>query len=377
MKFSKFKYTLAAAACALLCAGCDFHTRQSTMDPKGPIAASQMDVFMVTVWVTGFIFLAVGGTLVWVVWHFREKASNRDNPLPDQSHGNPLVEIGLIGISVLLLVIIGVPTVREIIYMHDLPDDPQSKLGAWYTGDIADGEDNKVLTVIVRGYQWWWAFEYPQLGITTANELVIPVGKVVKLHLRAQDVIHSFWLPKIAGKVDLMPGRNNWMWIQGDEIGHYYGQCAEFCGTAHAYMLFRSDVVSTEDFELWALHQKAEAKKAQGSMALAGEKLFTQKTCVQCHKIRGNAVAQGIKGPDLTHLASRVTVGAGLLDNRVDYEGPIDPEIQNKNLFNWIKHNQDIKPGNLMYHDPSGGIKDVTFTDQEIHELVAYLQTLK
>lgn len=359
---------------AFASAGCSFKTRQSFLDPKGPLALVQYDLFMVTVWVTLFIFLAVGGALLWAVIRFRERPGDADKPMPSQSHGNPLVEIGLIGVSVLLLVIIAIPTLRAIAYMHELPNDGTSHLGQWYSGTLSQEDLEDVLTVNVTGYQWWWAFDYPQLGVTTANELVIPKGKVIKLNLRSADVIHSFWLPKIAGKVDLIPGRANWMWILADEEGHYYGQCAEFCGSAHAYMLFRSDVLSDEDFCAWVDRQKQESTEPLDVVVAKGRELFTAKTCIQCHTIRGNALAMGIKGPDLTHIATRKTLAAGILDN-CDERGQIDASIQKENLFNWIKNSQHIKPGNLMYYD-TAGLKHVHLSDEEVNTIVAYLQTL-
>lgn len=362
------------ALVALGSTGCSFKTRQSFLDPKGPLALMQYDLFMVTVWVTLFIFLVVGGALLWVVIRFRERPGDGNKPMPAQSHGNPLVEIGLIGVSVLLLVIIAIPTLRGIAYMHELPEGGESRLGQWFSGELSGEDAEDVLTVNVIGYQWWWAFEYPQLGVTTANELVIPKGKVVKLNLRSADVIHSFWLPKIAGKVDLIPGRGNWMWIQGDEVGHYYGQCAEFCGSAHAYMLFRSDVLSDEDFGAWVVAQKQEAVEPLDVEVAQGRELFTSKTCIQCHTIRGNALAMGVKGPDLTHVATRKTLAAGILDNRNE-RGAIDSSVQKENLFNWVKNSQHIKPGNLMYYD-TAGLKHVPLSDEEVNKIVAYLQTL-
>jgi cytochrome c oxidase subunit II len=371
-------FQIFSAACLLALTGCDeFITRQSTLDPKGPVAAAQYDVFMVTVWVTLFIFITVGSTLLWVVIRFKEKPSDKGRPILKHGHGNPLVELSLIGASILLLAIIAVPTVQTIWLMDTVPSAPEHQLQNWYSGDVSEEEESNVLVINVIGFQWWFQFEYPQLGIVTANEMVIPLGKAVRLNLRSADVIHSFWLPKIAGKVDLIPGRSNYMWIQGDEVGHYYGQCAEFCGSAHAYMLFRADVLSIDDFTAWVQHQKKPAAKPTTPLAIEGEKLFTTKTCVLCHTIDGNPNARGIKGPNLTHVASRVSLAAGILDNRIDHEGVIDLHEQSQNLFMWIQRNDELKPGNLMYHDLTGGLKNVTFTDEEVHALVAYLQTLQ
>ena len=245
------------------------------------VAETQLDLFMLTVWVTAFIFLAVGGVYVYVVIRFRDKKDG-DESIPSQGHGNPLVELSLIGVSILLLVIIAVPTLQGIWYTHETPNDESSLLGSWYTnGDLSEADANEPFIIRAIGYQWWWEFEYPQLGITTANEMVMPAGRPIHIELRSVDVIHSFWLPKIAGKVDLIPGRANSMWIQaGDTIDawakktgfegtenerqvayeqyledeiydYYYGQCAEYCGDSHARMLFRAHVVNDEDFYAW------------------------------------------------------------------------------------------------------------------------------
>ena len=156
---------ISALTSILLMGGCNLDTRMSTFVTKGPVAETQYDLFMLTVWVTLGIFIAVGGAFAFAIIKFRERP-NDDRPMPSQGHGNPLVEIGLIGISILLLVIIAVPTLKGIWYTHDTPEDPESFMGSWYKGEeLAEEESEKPLIVKVIGYQWWWAFEYPQLGI--------------------------------------------------------------------------------------------------------------------------------------------------------------------------------------------------------------------
>lgn len=364
---------LLAAVSTVLLTGCPFDTRQSSLDPKGPIAQMQYDLFMLTVWVTLGIFIVVGGVLVWAVIRFRERPGDENKPLPHQGHGNPLVEASLIGASVALLVLIAIPTLEGIWFQYELPEDPESHLGSWYQGRLSPDDRDDVLEINVIGYQWWWAFEYPQFGITTGNEMVIPTGKVVKLNLRSADVIHSFWLPKIAGKVDLIPGRRNWMWIQSDESGHYYGQCAEFCGEAHAYMMFRVDSLDSAEFSAWVqrMQQAADTLPDVGGgplqvpadfdaaklQALEGKKLFLEKTCVRCHTVSGNSTAQvGVLGPNLSNVASRRSLAAGFMDHQAA-DGSIDRDKQFANLVEWIYHPQDIKPGNLMYH--RGGLESL------------------
>tara|TARA_B110000093_G_scaffold170968_1_gene200533 strand:- start:15 stop:1304 length:1290 start_codon:yes stop_codon:yes gene_type:complete len=419
---------LASSLIALiLLAGCDTNTRMSTFDTKGPIAEAQLNLFMITVWVSLFIFVAVGGVYIVAMFKFRER-KNDDRPLPVQSHGNPLIEIGLIGASILLLVIIAVPTLRAIWYTHDFPVTEESKLGAWYQGEgLSAAEEDKPLTIRVEGYQWWWGFAYPQLGITSANELIIPAGKAIRLELRSKDVIHSFWLPRIAGKVDLIPGRSNGMWIQaGDSIedwqeksgatgsdeelraayarylqeeihNYYYGQCAEYCGDSHARMLFRASVVSDDDFASWVSEIKT-GHQAPDDMAwedwyaandespekLTGDineglQLFMSRgKCATCHQVNGNPRAVGVAGPNLTKVASRLSVAAGWLNHRAE-DGSVDVEQQYANFFKWIKDPNTVKPGNLMWKANGGGIGelDELLTDDEIRKISLYLQTLK
>ncbi len=433
--FFRILQFLSAITLIAFLGGCNLDTRMSTFKPKGPIAEEQLSLFMLTVWVTGFIFLIVGGVYVFAVIKFRERP-NDDRPMPSQGHGNPLVEIGLIGASILLLVIIAVPTLQAIWFTHDTPNDPESQMGAWYSGEeLAEEEAENPLIIKVVGYQWWWAFEYPQLGITTANEMVIPAGKVVHLELRSVDVIHSFWLPKIAGKVDLIPGRTNAMWIQAgdnfikwrekqgvegdsetlradyatyleDEIhDYYYGQCAEYCGDSHARMLFRAHAVSDDEFAAWVADEKAGHGTPDGQSweewyaafdknpeQLTGDlneglKLFMGRAkCATCHQVQGNPRALGVAGPNLTNVGSRMSIAAGWLNHRAE-DGSIDTEQQYDNFYKWIKETDVVKPGNLMWEANGGGIgelkdpndpeKLMLLTDDEVEKLSLYLQSLK
>lgn len=372
----------------ILFSSCSTTDRMSTFDTKGPISEMQLHLFKVTVYVNVALFILVGSALLIALIKFREKPGDEDKPYPSQSHGNPLVEVSLIAGSILCLVIIAVPTVKGIWMQEVLPDVPEEE----------------IIEVNVKGWQWWWSFEYPAYTredgttLTTANELVIPKGKVVKLNLRSADVIHSFWLPKIAGKVDLMPGRQNWMWIQADEEGHYYGQCAEFCGESHAYMLIRADVLSEDGFESWVDQQLEVAAPPKGSESwtafykmmsdnpeavendpvLNGARLFMSGGgCIQCHTISGSQRAEsGILGPNLTHVGSRSAIGAGLLENR-DMNGVIDPEQQLDNLQHWIYRSDEVKPGNLMYRQVRENFKNANITEEDARDIAAYLQTLK
>lgn len=399
--------------------GCATDDPLSTIDAKGPLAAMQYDLLITTLLVVSFIFLTVGGALLFALIRFREKPADKDKALPKQQHGNPVIELGVIVFSVICLLFVAVPTIKGIWFMEDIPQ--------------GNSEKDKILEINVYGHQWWWSFEYNdgERTFTTANEMVIPVGQVVKLNLLSNNVAHSFWIPKIAGKKDLIPGRMNSMWIQADETGHYYGQCTEFCGEAHAYMLFRVNVTSEDAYESWAKKQKQpiegpdgedwetfysiidapdenpEAfKKLSSNPIKDGARLFmTKGGCVQCHAIEGSMRAVGVQGPSLTRFGSRKTVGAGLLDNRPGLTGEISPgislevikkwvdddtrtksgDLQLDNIYRWIRHSEKVKPGNLMYRslhaldsvESENGHPKMILTDAEFKRIAAYLQTLK
>ena len=416
---------LAALSLAFIMAGCskeELTVRQSTMDPKGPVAQVQFDVFMDTVWLVVVLFALVGGLMVYAVIKFRSRPGDENKPaIVEDGHGNPLIEIGLITASIGALVIIAIPTLSAIWYTDDVPAEavPTSKLSAWYPRvegtreNYAKTVEEQVLEVDVIGKQWWFRFEYPQLGMTNdakhsvPNELVIPKGKAVRINLRSEDVIHSFWVPKIAGKVDLMPGRKNHMWIQADQTGHYYGQCAEFCGDSHAYMLFRVEVLEPADVAKWVQKQKADAAPvAAGSAAEKGKALFAAKSCVMCHNVGGHFGA-GAFGPDLTHVASRKSLAGAWLDNRdvakqraleqstgnTENSVPVDEAKLKANLIKWIgssgvahgadgKLSKDVKPGNRMHYYKMfnvAGLRETNqqFTAEELDHLAEYLLTLK
>jgi cytochrome c oxidase subunit 2 len=212
------------------------------------------------------------------------------------------------------------------------------------------------LKVQVVGHQWWWEVRYPQEGIVTANDIHIPVGRPVEVELTTDDVIHSFWVPQLTGKTDLISGRTNRMWIQADRAGVYRGQCAEFCGLQHANMIFYVVADPPDGFREWLTREGQSAATPTDATAVHGREVFLSSACVGCHTIRGTD-AQGEVGPDLTHVGSRVTIGAGTLPNTPT------------NLAIWISDSQAVKPGNLM--------PPVPLSPDELEAVVAYLQELK
>jgi len=270
--------------------------KQSALDPKGLVSQNQYDIFMLSVWITIFLFCAVGGCLLYVLWKYRAKTPEEAMEVPAQSHGNSKVEVSLILASTVILVILAIPTLQGVVLMNRLPDPNDTQALEKY--DLNKSAIEDAITVNVTGKRFFWVFEYPQFGIVTANELVFPASKAVRVNLRTEDVIHSFWLPKLAGKMDLMPGQENFLWFVADQNkilskvdsegktvkvsldeampsvfdgqmrerifakqkftdefeavgGLFYGQCAEYCGNSHAYMSFRALAQSDDDFDSW------------------------------------------------------------------------------------------------------------------------------
>jgi len=407
--------TFLLAGCKLNFWQMDGH--QTTMQTAGPVAEAQLQVFYITCWVTLIIFVLVGAVLAYATVKFkaRNTADEHAEP-PEQSHGNPLIELSLIGLSVLALVFITVPTLKAI----------------WYTYDVPEEQKATAYEVTATGNQWWFKFDYPSeqvdgIGmLSTANELVIPAGRPVRVNLRTSDVIHSFWVPKLAGKVDMIPNRGNHLWLQADEPGYFWGQCAEYCGESHAVMRFRVIALNKEDFAAWVAHEQSPARtvavdgsasseipkvkfasfrrneygytakwdahadvspldnwkqqqfpvKDENPQLIAqGRRVFQEKTCIICHTVTGHE-GIGTNGPNLTHMGSRTTIAGGLLENNADQ------------LARWLTHPDVVKPGNKMYfgiNGMAGYVKpsgqdwesNITLSDDDVSALVAYLQSLK
>ena len=278
----------AAAYFFLFLFGCSrIDHKQSALDPKGLVSQNHYDLFMLSVWSTIFLFCAVGGCLLYVLWKYRAKTKEEAMEVPPQSHGNSLIEFSLIVASANILVILAIPTLQGVVLMNRVPDANDEQTLKKLNLDRSQIEG--AITVNVTGKRFFWVFEYPQFGIVTANELVFPASKAVRINLRTEDVIHSFWVPKLAGKMDLMPGQENFLWFIADQEkilsgkpteeampsvfdgkmrqvvfakqkftdefepvgGLFYGQCAEYCGNSHAYMSFRALAQTDEDFDAW------------------------------------------------------------------------------------------------------------------------------
>jgi cytochrome c oxidase subunit II len=311
----------------------------SILDPRSTPAHEIYRLSMFVLLITGTIFAVVGGLLAYVVIRFRARDADKDHE-PPQIYGSTQVELAWTVIPVLIVVVLFLTTARIIFAIQDAP------------------KPTSALDVTVIGHQFWWEFRYPKLGIVTANELHIPVSKPeasepTYMKLLSADVDHSFWVPQLGGKTDLIPNHPNQMWVDPEKTGLYVGQCAQFCGVEHAKMLLRVYVDTPEQFADWVKQQQLPG--AQEEAAAAGRHVFETEACVNCHTISGTA-AKGVFGPDLTHLMSRATIAAGAADNT--------PE----NLRTWIENPNTFKPGALM---PA-----MQLNDEQTDEVVAYLETL-
>jgi cytochrome c oxidase subunit 2 len=292
----------------------------------------QLSLFVMSI--TGGIFFVVAALLTWALIRYRSRKGD-DTSEPPQIYGSTQVELAWTVIPILIVVVMFLTTARIIFAIQDAPK-PQD-----------------ALDVTVIGHQFWWEFRYPKQGFVTANELHVPVGTATYLHLLSADVDHSFWVPQLAGKTDLIPNHPNDTWIQPQHTGLYLGQCAQFCGVEHAKMLLRVYVDTPEQFDAWV--QQQQQPGAQDPSVAAGRHIFETEACTNCHRIMGSS-ADGTFGPDLTHLASRTTIAAGAAMNT-----PQD-------LYQWIQSPDHFKQGVLM---PA-----MQLSDQQINDLVAYLDTL-
>lgn len=300
------------------------------------------ELFGLIVIIAAGIFVIVEGLILYCLYRFRRPVSVQRSE-PPQIYGSRPVEVAWTTVPLLIVFILFLVVLRS---MGDMrPADPPAD----------------ALKVRVIGRQWWWEYEYPELGIKTANELHLPIPddgppRPVLLDLESADVVHSYWVPRLGGKVDILPGRTNRLWFAPEKPGTYLGQCAEYCGTQHGNMLLRVTVDPTLDFDLWVANEKRNAERPTNEKGRKGEALFLSLACVNCHTARGT-IAKGTAGPDLTHLASRETIGAGVLS------------MTRENLIRWVDDPQTVKPGCLM---PS-----LHLDKEQVESVVDYLEQLR
>jgi cytochrome c oxidase subunit 2 len=324
----------------------------SIFDPVSPPAQSIRDLAVLVLAIIGTIFVLVEGILFYAIFRFRH-GKPTDGGEPPQVYGSTPIEIAWTAAPTLVVFVLALVIART---LWEVDVDPQKPPA-----------ESQPLRVTVIGKQWWWEYDYESsgdqaLGFVAANELHIPASNVavpnerrpVYLNLVSADVCHSYWVPRLAGKTDLIPGRTNHMWFETGKTGLYVGQCAEFCGTQHAKMLLRVVVDSPAQFAAWVENQKKPA--VDDPAVAAGKKAFLGQSCVNCHRVRGTSAA-GTYAPDLTHLMSRQTLASGIIPNTRD------------DLRRWIADPQKVKPGCLM---PAFGLSDA-----DIDLITDYLTTLK
>src|SRR6266446_1585540 len=316
------------------------HPVPSIFEPHSTPAESIRHLSYFVLGITGLIFLVVFSLLSYAIVKFRNRVADSKRE-PAQVYGSTQIELAWTVIPILIVVVLFLATARVI---HAIQDAPKP------AGRVE---------VTAIGHQFWWEFRYPGLGIVTANELHVPVSDPAQptptfLKLLSADTDHSFWIPQLAGKTDLIPNRVNETWLDPHETGLFLGQCAQYCGTQHAKMLLRVYVDSPEDFNLWVRAQQQRAN--EDAREAVGRRVFERTACLNCHAI-GGTNGTGRFGPDLTHLMSRRTIASGAAENN------------SQNLRLWIQNPDAIKPGSLM---PA-----MKLSDTELDALVRYLETLQ
>ncbi len=405
----RFAPLVLAVALPVILAACSAYPN-STFSSHTDVNKDATGLWSLMMWLAALVFVLVETLLIYVMFRFRRRPGG---PEPRPVHGNTAMELTWTLLPLVILAIISVPSVRSVWkFQRPAPAD--------------------AIQVDVTGHQWWWEFRYPQYNITTANELYMPAGRAISFNIKTKDVIHSFWVPNLAGKRDAVSNRVNQLWFTLDSsaTGAYNGACTEYCGASHANMRFRAYVVSQTDFDSWAMGQQqnavfpppAPATEASATTVAvspapapqvgytwpvdqlpphvvprtpvpagltisddvlaagnpqAGFELYSKSLCIGCHKIRGNPMSIGIIGPDLTHIGSRHTIAAGVFPNDA------------RHLALWIKNARKMKPMvstsmptvGMGEIDPLTG-KPVTaalggMTDQQIADVVAYLLSLK
>jgi cytochrome c oxidase subunit II len=365
----RLRVGLMAITAALLTTGCVEHVTQSPVDegpipqdfivePIGRYAVDVDQLWTIVFWIAVAVFILVWGLLLAAILRFRQRPDD-EGILPKQIHGNPRLEALWTVIPAVILAVIAVPTVRTIFTLADTPDIDFE----------APNPDEEALLVSVTGHQFWWEYEYPQYAdeenaLVTANVMYIPVGREVVLEMTSSDVIHSFWIPKLNGKQDVVPGYNNRLKLHTDEPGEYLGQCAEFCGLSHANMRARVIAVPEDEFESWAEAQAQPIEDPTDDAALEGQDLF-QQYCVACHQVRGFAEGARI-GPDLTYFADREWFAGAIFRNDIDEDAQL--------IHDWLEDPPAMKP---MQPGIGIGMPDLGLQEDEIEALIEYMRTLR
>ncbi|MFM9173169.1 MAG: cytochrome c oxidase subunit II [Acidimicrobiaceae bacterium] len=391
------KPIIAVGGISVVVASCATNAPQDTWQPKGPNAKLIDDLQQPVFAVAGIIGLIVAVAVIYTIIKYRD----RGQPIPEQTHGKPTLEITLTVIPALILAVVSVFTFGVIF-------------------KLAKTDDTEMI-INVTGQQWWWEYDYPvqnEFGITqpiiTSGQLVMPVGTKVLLRETSRDVIHSYWIPALNGKRDAVPGRIHTLRLEADKPGIYAGQCTEFCGLSHANMRMEAVALSKEDFAKWVANQQAPyVAPAKDTLAKQGEEVFLNQ-CVRCHQVNGLTRADGTPAiaapdenvwsgaaPNLSHLMSRNTFAGAMFDllskqcrdevwnapsDQVGTKylaGVTEECLNQKDLRAWLRNAPEVKP---MYANPADlaisngkyrGMPYLALSEDDINKLVAYLLTLK
>jgi len=371
----------------LFLGACASDAPQTTLEPKGPIARSIDSLWDGVFLVAVVVFILVEFGALALVIRFRKRRQDSDDELPAQTHGNTRLELAWTILPAIMLAVVGFFTLTTLVDINE-----------------RDADD---LTIQVTGQQWWWEYTYDSDGdgeftdedVLTANDLVIPAGVDVNLDIQSNDVIHSYWIPALNGKKDAVPGRSHPLRLNADEAGTYVGQCTEYCGLSHGYMRQRVIALPPDEFEAWLDNQRDEAEVPTGEDAAAGAELFTTQ-CSGCHLARGvndsefedqgdgtELLVSG-NAPDLTHFASRGAFAGAIFDLWVDEDGDgiveadeIGGEFNRGAVEAWLRNPPGEKPMDApALPEPGGepirGMPDFNLQEEQIDQLVAFLETL-
>jgi cytochrome c oxidase subunit 2 len=346
---------------SILLAACGENS-PSILSPAGPVARDESSVFYVILVIATIIFVVVEAWLIFSVVRYRERPGM---PNPRQIHGSTRIEIIWTVVPAIVLFIVLAFTIQGLFQVS------------------AEPASNNTLEVEAVGHQWWWEFYYPQYKFTTADTMHIPAKTIVHVSLFSNNVIHSFWVPQLTGKTDVIPGHDNTKWFEADTAGQtYWGLCTEYCGTQHANMKFQVTVDTTDQFQTWVSAQQQAAVAPTDPLAQQGQKIFAS-TCTGCHGIVGvdlkgyddpqqacnDPNKACLVGPNLTHFGSRDLIAGGVLENNAAQCQPGPDLLQRCNLAKWLNDPQGIKPGNDMQIGQ--------LSPDQINALVAYLESLK
>jgi cytochrome c oxidase subunit 2 len=307
--------------------------------PESPQAQAIYDVFVQVLWISAGIFTLVTGLILIALIRGRRRSE-----LPEQDFGSHRKEIFWMVGPLLIVLWLTAISAKLVLTLNAAPKAHPSRAAQ------ADAD------LLVIGHQWWWEVRYNGSDVTGANEVHIPAGRKIRVQLASTDVIHCFWVPQLARKMDVIPGRDNYIWLEADQPGVYQGRCAEFCGTQHAWMNFKVYAHEPIEYADWLTKEGKTPDTPTDSIALAGEQVFMEQTCVNCHSISGTPAGATI-GPDLTYVARRKELAGGAI------------KYSTENLARWLNNPQEIKPGCKM--------PTFNLSEQQIEQLVAYFESLK